>query len=360
MRRGFIGTIVAIFGVAAALGVGYSAVAKPGSRHHAQKLAKALKKCRKDKPRSKRKNCQKTAKAKYKSKTETGGRKGMGAGTGMTTGTTKGTGAGTPEPSDSGTLKIVYHVESFPALSYSLSCNPTSGTVIEPVAACEEISRNPSMRGLPPPYGDHSCPSGEPSVKVSGEYDQQDVKVSFSPCAYGDEGQPLWEKFLPTESQLNAVTPDRAIGPFTLGEEESTLNALLGEPSGTAGGLDVYKAGDEFDRACEGPAISGQTLMAIRYDSAGKAVTIAANTGELTLGQEERKGEKVGRRISDPGWCHGEKGEEGVPRTKEPLKGWIPVTCGGEEAFADHPLREASTSEDLTIVVLRTGFRSWS
>ena len=31
-----------------------------------------------------------------------------------------------------------------------------------------------------------------------------------------------------------------------LGEEKSALNALLGEPSGTGGGLDVYEAGEPF------------------------------------------------------------------------------------------------------------------
>ena len=57
MRRGLIGVIVAVLGVAGAL-VAYPAGAKPGSKDHAEKLATALKKCRKDKPKSKRRRCE--------------------------------------------------------------------------------------------------------------------------------------------------------------------------------------------------------------------------------------------------------------------------------------------------------------
>jgi hypothetical protein len=95
VRRALIGTIVAIFGVAATLGVGYSALAKPGGRHDAQKLAKALKKCKKDKSKSKRKKCEKTAKTKYESKTEARRHRGTDRGTGTGTGAATGTGIAT-------------------------------------------------------------------------------------------------------------------------------------------------------------------------------------------------------------------------------------------------------------------------
>lgn len=99
MRRALFGTVVASFGIAAALSVAYSAGAKPGSSDHAQTLAKALRTCKKDTSKSKRRKCEKTAEAKYRSETTTGGEKGPGAatttGAGMATGTGTGTGVGT-------------------------------------------------------------------------------------------------------------------------------------------------------------------------------------------------------------------------------------------------------------------------
>ena len=64
VRRGLMGIIVAIIGIAAAFGVGFPAGARPGSRHRAQELATALKKCRHDKAKSRREKCEKTAEAK--------------------------------------------------------------------------------------------------------------------------------------------------------------------------------------------------------------------------------------------------------------------------------------------------------
>ncbi len=103
MRRASFGAIVAIFGMAAALSLAYSAGAKPGSGNDRQKLAKALRTCKKDESKSKRKKCEKTAEAKYKSETKTGGHTGTGTATapgptGKTLGTgtsTMGTGTGT-------------------------------------------------------------------------------------------------------------------------------------------------------------------------------------------------------------------------------------------------------------------------
>ena len=70
VRRALIGATVAIFGIGAALGLGYSAGATPVGKHQVRTLAKALKKCKKDRATSKRKKCEKTARARYKSKTK--------------------------------------------------------------------------------------------------------------------------------------------------------------------------------------------------------------------------------------------------------------------------------------------------
>ena len=164
VRRALMGGIVAILAIVGTLGMSYSAGANSGSRQHAQKLAKALKECKKDESKSKRKKCEKTAKAKFTSKTEIGGHKGTETGT-VTTNGNRGRPQGTREPTNSLTLHIVYHVEELPQLNYSLSCNPTSGTVIDPAAACAEISRNGSMLGSPPPEEAHSCLPGGPRSK---------------------------------------------------------------------------------------------------------------------------------------------------------------------------------------------------
>jgi hypothetical protein len=103
VRRILIGSIVATFGIAAALSPAYSAGARPGSSHQAQRLAKALRTCQKEKPESKRKKCEKTAEAKYKPETTTGGEKGSGAGTTTGAGTATGTGTGTGAGTGTGT-----------------------------------------------------------------------------------------------------------------------------------------------------------------------------------------------------------------------------------------------------------------
>ena len=365
VRRGLIGTIVAIFGVVAALGVGYSAVAKPGNRHHAQKLAKALKKCRKDKPRSKRRTCEKTAKAKHESKTETGGYKRTGPGTGTGTptrtgtttgpGTATGTGAGTGTATGTGTAGTttgtigngtnsgVLHIawdagEEGIGLSYSLSCNPTSGTFADPVAVCADIAQDPNMVFERPAAG-HSCPAGLDFVEVSGEYDGLAVKLTESPCG-ADGALGVWASFLPSVLQEDAVSVDHGIGPFTLGEEESSAATLLGHPSGAAGGLNVYYRESVGSTNCDGKKIGLETVMAIRYDSAGHALTIIANRSELRVG--ERYTPFIGQLVTK---CEGDE-----PRAEGPFAGWLPLTCGGREAFADRPLSEDSP-EGTTIVV---------
>jgi hypothetical protein len=88
-----------MFAIAAALGVGYAAGAKPGSRHHAGKLAIALRECKKDKSKAERKKCEMTAKKKYKTRAKSHEERtpGTGSGTGTTgmPGTTTGTTATT-------------------------------------------------------------------------------------------------------------------------------------------------------------------------------------------------------------------------------------------------------------------------
>ena len=159
-RRASIGVIVAIAGPL----VAYPAAAKPGGTRDTQKLAKALKQCRKNRSKSKRSRCEKTAKAKYESSTKTGSRKHTGAGTGTGTptgtGTTTGTGTpattpttpapepilrGLPEPIPRGVSVISVQVtEGFPPRPVS-----APETITEPHAVAEVIALIESLKRVP-------------------------------------------------------------------------------------------------------------------------------------------------------------------------------------------------------------------
>jgi hypothetical protein len=144
-----IGAIVAILGMAGAL-VTYPAGAQLGSRHDAQKLAKALKTCKKDKSSSKRKKCEETAKAKYESKTKTGGHIGA-------TGT--GTGAGTPTSAGTGTGL---------ATGTDTTGMATGTTTSAPEATATIIVHVYEIGGPAPPRGcyDTKCPEEKASISL--------------------------------------------------------------------------------------------------------------------------------------------------------------------------------------------------
>jgi mono/diheme cytochrome c family protein len=132
VRRALVGAIVAIFGIVGILGTGYSAGAKPGSRHDAQKLAEALKKCKKDRSKSKRKKCEKTARARYRSKTKRAG-KGIGTTTGMattigtTTATATATGMGAATATATGTTTAAVTATGTGATGMGTATGGTTG-----------------------------------------------------------------------------------------------------------------------------------------------------------------------------------------------------------------------------------------
>jgi hypothetical protein len=231
-------------------------------------------------------------------------------------------------------LQIEY-LTRFGELHYIVKCDPASGTIADTEAACSEIARYPGMvrKGA---YGSHDCPPGEPIIRVSGQYDRRPVNVLFSRCKYGDTYQGRWQHLLPTQQQENEVRIDLATGPFALGDTKSSVDARLARtPAGTAGGLYVYQPWG-FSASCEGTAGStANPILAMRYDSAGRLIAVIDDQDTLTLGGEEVSN-LVGR-------CHG--------RQETELLSWSPVTCGGQEARADHPLNAGSTAHDTTIVV---------
>ena len=231
-------------------------------------------------------------------------------------------------------LQIEY-LTGFGELHYIVHCDPASGTLPDIQVACAEIARYPGMvrKGA---YGSHDCPSGQPIIRVSDEYDRRPVNVSFSRCKYGDTYQGRWQHFLPTEKQENEVRIDRATGPFALGETQASVDALLARPPAeTAGGLYVYQPWG-FSASCEDTTgNAANSILAMRYDSEGRLITVIDDQDWLTLG-----GDEVANLVAS---CHG--------RQETELLSWSPVTCGGQEARADHPLSAGSTAHHTTIVV---------
>ena len=91
--------------------------------------------------------------------------------------------------------------------------------------------------------------------------------------------------------------------------------------------------------SCEGGGSLKRYIIALRYDSAGALVTVIENLQDLQL-----EGYSVDT------WARGCE-HEGAPHPEVPLTGWLPVTCGGREALADHPLSEGPTSQDTTLII---------
>jgi hypothetical protein len=242
-------------------------------------------------------------------------------------------------------LKIVWDAdEGFSELNYTMNCDPASGTLPDPVAACAEISRHPGMVVEGAHVGGGSCPPSS-SLSVSGEYEGRAVEAEFSPCGAGSyHYQQAWEHLLPTGRQENEVSIDRAVGPFALGETRSSVEALLARaPAGIAGGLYLYHPWDFRSARCGRDLSGGEPapVLALRYDRAGHAVTVIGDQNLLTMDGQEVSSLLVR--------CpHGETEDA---RSAGALNSWVPVTCAGREAFADHPLSKASTMQDTTIVI---------
>ena len=382
LKRGaLIGVIVAILGAGAIPAVSSSA---RGKKHHARCSAKASKrtrartskrsaKCRKPRRHSARKGVPSThlpttprtgSPTTGAGTTDTGttgtgtagtgttgtgttgtGTTGTGtAGTGTTGTGTTGTGTGFPSAADGGTaLQIVYtNREGFSDLTYTLTCDPASGTIAEPAAVCAQIASQPEMV-FAEPYGDHSCPPSS-ALSVSGEYGGRAVKVTFSPCAFGPDYQGSWERFLPTEAEQNEIGIDRAVGPFALGETQSSVEALLARPpAGTPNGLYVYHPWNFVTSSCARSSSGAHPILAIRYNSEGRVETVIGNQNTLAI-----QGQKVWSLLVR---CPHPETLENVPRSEGPLKSWLPAMCGGREALADHPLSEGAAPQDITIVI---------
>ena len=180
-------------------------------------------------------------------------------------------------------LHIAYYTRDF-KLHYTLRCDPASGTLPRAEAACAAIARAPIMvHGEPPePPGTaiRSCPPPRETIQVTGTYEGAPA------TAYGDDTCGAWhvlddwQPFLPSAESLEVVRVNRGAGPLRLGEHRSTVRSLLGAPTKTISGADVYV---NEGAALSVPANSGQIsgmireMFAVGYGRHGNVTTIISN-----------------------------------------------------------------------------------
>jgi hypothetical protein len=179
-------------------------------------------------------------------------------------------------------LEIVYSSVAWPPETYRLNCDPASGTLPDPGAACSAIAADPQLV-LSGPGIDHSCPAFEPAIEVRGSYQGQQVDVGFSPCLSSPDNDAIirWLALLPWRQQnlvrLDSVRLDRGLGPLRLGESASTARRLLGPPQTTLGNVEVYR----LDWAA-GFTASVRVVYGVGYH-AGRVVTLISNSIDLTI-----------------------------------------------------------------------------
>jgi hypothetical protein len=217
-------------------------------------------------------------------------------------------------------LRITYSKprEGFGPERYSLRCDPASGTLPNPRAACAAIAKTPELV-LAGPGRNHSCPEGVSSVSVRGDYRGQSVDVDFSPCT-SRPGEPLerWLALLPAALQhQQRVRPDRGFALFGLGERRTTVLGLLRRPWEQLGGLSVYRP-ESVENASRG---STPTFFGVGYNRAGRVVSLLSDWDRLEI--------------------HGLPISLQTPADQTELirrlKGWIHVRCGGVVGLMDHP-----------------------
>jgi hypothetical protein len=242
-------------------------------------------------------------------------------------------------------LKIVWHAyDGFAGLTYTLNCDPASGTLPDPAAACAEISRYPGMVFEGASYAG-SCGQGPPSsgLSVSGKYEARRVKVEFFTCSEGDAYEANWKHVLPTEKQENEVGIDRAIGPFALGATRASVEALLSSfPAASAGNLAVYHPWESGSSACGVPRDGEPSpILAIGYDGKGRVTTLIADQNRLAIG---------GRAVWSLLVRCAHTGPEDLAHSEGSLRDWTTVRCGGLDGVADRPLGEAPKGQATTIL----------
>ena len=241
------------------------------------------------------------------------------------TGAIGSTGRTDPGSSRAVALEIIYtQPTGFGQETYSLACDPASGSMPNPRAVCSAISRNPGMV-LSGPGRDHSCPP-EAYVHVRGTFRRRHVDVTFSYClARQGDYTSRWLALLPTTAQEDRVRLDRGLGPLHLGEAASAVHALLGRANTKSSGIDVYPLGRS------GFVTTVPIVFGVGYGHGGRIVTLISNSVGLTI-----YGHGVAA-LTDA--FHGYL----KPSANSPLRHWAKITCEGTKALADHSLHGKTT-----------------
>ncbi len=201
---------------------------------------------------------------------------------------------------------------------YRLRCDPPSGTLPHPQAACAAIAGEPELV-LAGPGVDHSCPAGVSGVRVRGEYLGQHVDVGFSPCS-SQPGDPLerWLSLLPAALQhQERVRLDHGFGLFSLGERRAAVLSLLLRPQEQRASISIYRP-EVVEGVSRG---SAPKVFGVGYDHAGRVVSLLSDWSGLEI--------------------HGFPITLQTPADQteliRQLKGWIHVRCGGVSGLMDHP-----------------------
>ncbi len=94
-------------------------------------------------------------------------------------------------------LRVVVR-NAYGAHRYELRCDPPSGTVPDPAAACATLEANENAMLFPPDLN-RICAGGEftPFIDVVGRFEGKPVSATVSTCAGNVRGEQLWFDHLP-------------------------------------------------------------------------------------------------------------------------------------------------------------------
>jgi hypothetical protein len=217
-------------------------------------------------------------------------------------------------------LQVVLVDYYFGEETYRLTCSPPSiskppsGTPPNPQAICAAIAREPALvlgRPAIPP----GCPAHvqRDEVRVSGRYKGKTVATIIGPCRTYQQPQlgELWFSFFPAADMVNQVRVNKGVGPLSLGNSRSAVQALLGTGRKGPGSLVFY------------PSIGHtgvKSVYGVGYDHKGRVATLLSTSTWLTL-----------NRLSIGTNDASERRE-----LNSLLNGWTAVDCGGVKARANH------------------------
>jgi hypothetical protein len=107
------------------------------------------------------------------------------------------------------------------------------------------------------------------------------------PCG-GERVLQDWQPFLPSSEYLDEIRVDKGMGPLQLGERRASVRSLLGAPSETISGVDVYVSeGSSIGAVTPAVRVGGfvREMFAVGYGRHGGVATIISNWLAVTSGR---------------------------------------------------------------------------